>query len=108
MHKKVGVRPFSLFLLFHFFSFSLKLGVRPLSLFLPFHFFLFFSFSFFLFFFFFFSFFFKVGNRLRAWVHMKVGVRPFSLFSLRRPPLRGGCQARGVVVRCARLRCTRL
>ena len=24
------------------------------------------------------------------------------------PPLRGGCQARGVVVRCERLRCTRL
>ena len=80
MHKKVGVRPFSLFSLFLNFSFfHTKVGVMPFSLFLLFFFFQFiFFFSFLPFFFFFFfllSFFFsfiflfiirRIGSRSRS------------------------------------------
>ena len=70
MHKKVGVRPSSLFLLFLFFSFSL-------FRFFSFSLFLFFSFSLFRFFF---LFFFKVEKRLGCTRKSGLGLTHFFLF----------------------------
>ena len=68
MHKKVGVRPFSLYLLFSFFS--------SLFLFFSFSLFLFFSFSLFRFFF---LFFFKVEKRLGCTRKSGLGLTHFFL-----------------------------